>query len=117
MATHASILAWEIPWTEEPGGLYSPWGCKELDMTKRLTHTFEIPVRYPSCEVPEVGNAILEFRIGGDRNWSINIITMPFKVLRLGVLPDDPAVKNPFASAGDMSLIPGLGRSHTLRSN
>ena len=27
MATHSSILAWEIPWTEEPGG-YSPWGCK-----------------------------------------------------------------------------------------
>ena len=26
------ILAWKIPWTEEPGG-YSPWGCKELDMT------------------------------------------------------------------------------------
>ena len=24
MATHASILAWRIPWTEEPGGL-SPW--------------------------------------------------------------------------------------------
>ena len=23
MATHSSILAWEIPWTEEPGGLYS----------------------------------------------------------------------------------------------
>ena len=23
MATHASILAWEIPWTEEPGGLWS----------------------------------------------------------------------------------------------
>ena len=22
MATHSSILAWEIPWTEEPGGLY-----------------------------------------------------------------------------------------------
>ena len=30
MATHASILAWEIPWTEEPGGLYSPWGCKRV---------------------------------------------------------------------------------------
>ena len=26
MATHSSILAWKIPWTEEPGGLYSPWG-------------------------------------------------------------------------------------------
>ena len=24
MATHSRILAWEIPWTEEPGGLYSP---------------------------------------------------------------------------------------------
>ena len=24
MATHSSILAWEIPWTEEPGGLPSP---------------------------------------------------------------------------------------------
>ena len=23
MATHSSILPWEIPWTEEPGGLYS----------------------------------------------------------------------------------------------
>ena len=23
MATHASFLAWEIPWTEEPGGLQS----------------------------------------------------------------------------------------------
>ena len=33
MATHSSILAWRIPWTEEPGG-YSPWGHKELDMTE-----------------------------------------------------------------------------------
>ena len=32
MATHCSILAWIIPWTGEPGGLYSPWGHKELDV-------------------------------------------------------------------------------------
>ena len=25
MATHSSILAWEIPWTEEPGRLQSVW--------------------------------------------------------------------------------------------
>ena len=31
MATHFSILAWKIPWTEEPGGLQSPWGSKESD--------------------------------------------------------------------------------------
>ena len=35
MATHSSILAWRIPWTEEPGGLQS-MGRKELDMTERL---------------------------------------------------------------------------------
>ena len=32
MATHSSILAWGIPWTEEPGGLQS-MGLQELDMT------------------------------------------------------------------------------------
>ena len=34
MVTHSSILAWKITWTEEPGGLYSPWGRKESDMTE-----------------------------------------------------------------------------------
>ena len=29
MATHSRILAWEIPWTEEPGRLQS-MGCKSL---------------------------------------------------------------------------------------
>ena len=33
-ATHSSILAWDIPWTEKPGGLYSPWDCKESDTTE-----------------------------------------------------------------------------------
>ena len=32
MATHTSILAWKIPWTEEPGGLQS-MGSQEWDMT------------------------------------------------------------------------------------
>ena len=32
MATHSSILAWKIPWTEEPGALQS-MGLKELDTT------------------------------------------------------------------------------------
>ena len=33
MAIHSSILAWRIPWTEEPGELQS-MGRKELDMTE-----------------------------------------------------------------------------------
>ena len=35
MATHSSIPAWKIPWTEEG---YSPWGHKKSDTTERL-HT------------------------------------------------------------------------------
>ena len=35
MATHSSILAWRIPWTEELGRLcYSIWDCKESDTTE-----------------------------------------------------------------------------------
>ena len=37
MATHSSILAWRFPWTEEPGGLHTPRGCKESDTTERLS--------------------------------------------------------------------------------
>ena len=33
IATHSSIFAWGIPWTEEPGGLQS-MSCKVLDTTK-----------------------------------------------------------------------------------
>ena len=36
MATHSSVLAWEIPWTEELVG-YSPWGHTESDMNERRT--------------------------------------------------------------------------------
>ena len=35
MATHCSILAWRIPWTEEPGELQST-GREELDTTEQL---------------------------------------------------------------------------------
>ena len=36
MATHSSILAWQIPWTEEPGGLQS-MGAKR---NRHETNTF-----------------------------------------------------------------------------
>ena len=41
MATHCGILAWKIPWTEEPGG-YRPQGLKEPNTTecaRAHTHT------------------------------------------------------------------------------
>ena len=43
MATHSSILAWKIPWTEEPGGLQS-MGSWESDTTKQLTRSLSVPL-------------------------------------------------------------------------
>ena len=40
MATHSSILAWEILWTKDPAD-DSPWGCKKSDMTERLALSFQ----------------------------------------------------------------------------
>ena len=45
MATHSSILIWEIPGTEEPGGLQS-MGSQELDMTWQLNYNLQ------SCPCP-----------------------------------------------------------------
>ena len=45
MATHSSILAWKIPWMEEPGKPRSPWGRKEPDMTEGL-HFLSFFVEY-----------------------------------------------------------------------
>ena len=53
MATHSSIPAWRIPWTEEPREEgYSPWGHKELDMTE-ATNTY-------NCEASTI-NYIIYF--------------------------------------------------------
>ena len=40
MATHSSILAWRIPWTEEPAG-YSPWGRRESGTLTLSLHSFK----------------------------------------------------------------------------
>ena len=43
MATHSSILAWEIPWTEQPGGLQSMQSLKHMtqfrDQNKQTNYT------------------------------------------------------------------------------
>ena len=39
MATHSSLLAWRIPWMEEPGEPQSIASQNPLDTTERLTHS------------------------------------------------------------------------------
>ena len=58
MATHSSILAWRIPWTEEPGGLqsvgYSPGGRQESDTTEATEHTRPpgVVTSHQRCVIP-----------------------------------------------------------------
>ena len=54
MATHSSILAWRIPWTEELGRLQST-GRKELDITERL-HFQQLQLGYHMFPKTHVAN-------------------------------------------------------------
>ena len=70
MAAHCSILAWRISWTEEPDGLHSPWGRKELDTTERLTHTHRADFYSLKTEkIPigrvALGNWLVWYMLGG----------------------------------------------------
>ena len=58
MATHSSILAWRMSWSEKPDGLQS-MGSHDSDMTEQLTHQFSsvtqsCPTLYDSmdCSTP-----------------------------------------------------------------
>ena len=57
MATHSSILAWKIPWTEEPGGL-QPVGSQRVEHNwSNLAHTqggFQTPGRKIDTQSPDI---------------------------------------------------------------
>ena len=49
MATHSSIPAWGIPWTEEPGGLLSV-GCRESEVTEHTCTLVELCTADPRLD-------------------------------------------------------------------
>ena len=55
MATHSSICAWRILWTEEPGGLQSRGVTKELDKTEQLTLSLLGSAQTPSAQEMKAG--------------------------------------------------------------
>ena len=57
MATHSSILAWKIPWIEEPGGLQS-MGCQESDTSEQLTLVHVSAFDYQVRKDKKKGNRI-----------------------------------------------------------
>ena len=60
--THSSILAWKIPQTEEPGGLYSSWDRRVGHTCWLSTHTrnlFSSSKRRKTCEYCHSGARLL----------------------------------------------------------
>ena len=55
MATHSSILAWEIPWTEEPGGLYLVGSTKQVN--RAATESKILSASFP----PSTGHSVCPF--------------------------------------------------------
>ena len=52
MATHSSILAWKLPWTEEPGGLQSmPWVCDQSNTAVELAPQDSYSGMYARCTI------------------------------------------------------------------
>ena len=114
MATHSSILAWKIPWTEEPCRLHSPWGRKESDTLSDFTFTF---IRKSSCSSFKSNLAELYDEEEQEWVWNPNFIISYSKdnvnktLTNLSVALE---VKNLPANAGDVRnrvSIPELGRS------
>ena len=52
MATHSSILAWEIPWAEEPGGL-QPMGSQSTG--HNLATELPLPVIFATSALHQTG--------------------------------------------------------------
>ena len=57
MATHSSTLAWKIPWMEELGAGYCPWGRKESGTTERL-HFLFFRMADPHCYMTETNTTL-----------------------------------------------------------
>ena len=103
MATHSSVLAWRIPGTGEPGGLSSMGshrvGHNWSDLAAAaaavyIYHCYSLnsshPLLAPICPQKLIFTTILFGAVG---------------------FPGGSMVKNPSANAGNVGLIPGLGRS------
>ena len=59
MATYSSILAWKIPWPEEPGRLQS-MGSQESDTTWRLNHHHGSGLIFENMQIPNCPESFVE---------------------------------------------------------
>ena len=100
------MLPTPVFWPGEFHGLYSPWGCKELDVNGCLS-IWGFPDssvgKEPTCHAGDPGSTPGVRKI----HWRRDTLHTP---VFLG-FPCDSAGKESACNVGDLVLIPGLGRS------
>ena len=62
MATHSNILAWKIPWAEEHGGLYSPWGPKRVRHYGATEYTHHLNETFKAVKLSETESRLVAVR-------------------------------------------------------
>ena len=77
MAAPSSVLAWRIPWTEEPAGC-SPWGCREADRTEHTHRHSVLPFRSSS--------PLVEITICTHKKWNTLLVLSKSAVKVFGEL-------------------------------
>ena len=142
MATHSSILAWIIPRTEEPGKLVhrvTETRLKQLSMrtqplwitSLRFLASLQAPRAFNPVTVPGISQSSFSWAPQslscclcnpGPRSEPQHLEAGKKKKKNAeewaGLdFPDDAVGKNRPTDAGDMGLIPDLGRSHMLQNN
>ena len=96
MATHSTTLAWKIPWLEKPGGLRS------MGVSKSWTRLSDFTlVVYIARGKPRKKSRKREGRFP----------KAVFTEWNFSRFPGDLAGKESACNAGELGLIPGLGRS------
>ena len=104
MATHFSILAWEIPWTEEPGRLQSMGSQKESDTLSNYTHThthththfIQVSLMVASCKtIVQCCRILTLIQIGCKIFLPLLLLLSRFSRVRLCVTPESAAHQAP----------------------
>ena len=114
MATHSSILAWRIPWTEEPGGLQS-MGYKESETTEATWHARTHKVLsgwsnawgYSARLLLQLSGWILSLE-------APEITTSPAMKVKMLVTQSCPALCDPMDSSPPGSSVHGISQARIL---
>ena len=114
MVPHSSILAWKIPWTEEPGRLQSMGVSKSRTRLKRLHFHFSLscigkgngnPLQCSCLENPRMGEP------DGLPSMGSHTVGYDWSDLAAAAASGSSAGKESVCNAGNPGLIPGSGPS------